>query len=696
MTHYTQGATNKRLGLPSALAFLAVSMLGWAAPDAPYTLAHPRGPMASDPDSVTLPGVVVEPIPLAKVHSRGLIPGEGQEVASVDAALDDGWNRMTLRDLPADAQAVVAGTLGREDPTYAVRGTPDGYRIANPGHRFSAEFIPSGVRVQSGEHRLGLELQSYGYGEALKTVAPAKPQGQANRVDYVRGDLTEWYVNGPLGLEQGFTLDRAPAGERTGPLTLAMRLDGNLRAEVSEDGRGLELWQGAAPALRYTGLTALDATGRALRAWVEIAHGAGSLVYLRVEDTGAMYPLTIDPWLQQAKLAASDGAYGECLGTSVAVSSDGSTIVVGAPYATVGGNLDRGAAYVFVKSGSWATATQTAKLTASDGAADNYLGYSVAVSSDGSTIVAGAYQAAIGGNSKQGAAYVFVKSGSWTNATQTAKLTAADGAADNYLGYSVAVSPDGSTIVAGAYQAAIGGNSKQGAAYVFVKSGSWTNATQTAKLTAADGAASNQLGYSVAVSADGSTIVAGAPYAKIGTNSGQGAAYVFVKSGSWTTGTQTGKLAAADGTSYSHLGTSAAVSADGSTIVAGARDAKIGSNSYQGAAYVVVKSGSWTTATQAAKLTAADGAGYNYLGTCVDVSADGSTAVAGGLHSSASGRWARVIASVGHVVTQSPQPMQRERSATVTSSGPSARASIWQRSWQVLQLMHSSASISTL
>jgi len=76
------------------------------------------------------------------------------------------------------------------------------------------------------------------------------------------------------------------------------------------------------------------------------------------------------------------------LGLSVAVSGDGNTIVAGAPFF----NNQQGAAYVFVKSGGrWANATQSAKLTASDGASIAFFGASIGISGDGSSIAAGAY-----------------------------------------------------------------------------------------------------------------------------------------------------------------------------------------------------------------------------------------------------------------------------------------------------------------
>jgi len=95
---------------------------------------------------------------------------------------------------------------------------------------------------------------------------------------------------------------------------------------------------------------------------------------------------------------------------------------------------------------------QLAKLTVSDGVAFDYLGWSVAVSGD--TVVVGTWLAKIGSNYEQGAAYVFVKpAGGWANLTQTAKLTASDGAALDRLG--IAVSVSGNTVVAGEQNATI-------------------------------------------------------------------------------------------------------------------------------------------------------------------------------------------------------------------------------------------------
>jgi hypothetical protein len=103
-------------------------------------------------------------------------------------------------------------------------------------------------------------------------------------------------------------------------------------------------------------------------------------------------------------LTALHGAPPDGLGTSVSIS--GNVVVAGAPYTTVGSNSEQGAAYAFVKPATgWKNMTQTLKLTASDGAANDQFGYSIAVS--GKTGVVGAPQAMIGSNAQQGAAYVY-------------------------------------------------------------------------------------------------------------------------------------------------------------------------------------------------------------------------------------------------------------------------------------------------
>ena len=134
----------------------------------------------------------------------------------------------------------------------------------------------------------------------------------------------------------------------------------------------------------YSGLHVTDATGRVIPATMT-ANPQGNSIAIEVHDSGAQYPLTVDPtWSQTAELTATDGAASNYLGTSVAMS--GTTAIVGASYHTVSGHSEQGAAYIFTESGgSW---SQSAELTASDGAAGDKLGVSVVLS--GSVALVGA------------------------------------------------------------------------------------------------------------------------------------------------------------------------------------------------------------------------------------------------------------------------------------------------------------------
>lgn len=193
-------------------------------------------------------------------------------------------------------------------------------------------------------------------------------------------------------------------------------------------------------------------------------------------------------------------------GSAVAIS--GNTAVIGA------NNGSRNSAYVFAFNGSqWA---QQAKL-------GSRLGFGFRVAISGSTIVVGAPDDAVGGNSQQGAAYVFGWTGS--NWTQQAELTSSDGAYKDFFGSAVAIS--GNTIVAGADGKTVGSNASQGAAYVFTLNG--TTWTQQAELIAQDGAAGDTFGFATAIS--GSAAVIGLPYGKtVGGDTGEGVAYVFTPS----------------------------------------------------------------------------------------------------------------------------------------------------------------------
>ena len=357
--------------------------------------------------------------------------------------------------------------------------------------------------------------------------------------------------------------------------------------------------------------------------------------------SGSVYVFEVDwQWKQTAKLTPSDGVRWDEFGRSVSI--DGNTIVVGVPYDDDKGS-GSGSAYVFSNAGgAWA---QSAKLTADDGESSNYFGWSVAI--DGNTIVAGAWGNDVPDETNAGSAYVFSHAdGSWT---QSAKLTADDGAEGDLFGTSVAI--DGNTIVAGARGDDVHDERNAGSAYVFSHDGGAWN--QVAKMTAdklTNGigyTAYDQLGYSVSI--DGNTIVTGA-YGHDAKGRDSGGAYLFIKPNTgWRDGTHDAILSASDGVaSVSKTVFGSSVSIDGNTAVVGA----YGEALYTGAVYVFRHDGGvWT---QSARLTADDGESYDYFG--YSVSIDGNTIVAGAYgdddNGSSSGS-AYVFSRDGGVWTQS-------------------------------------------
>ena len=341
-------------------------------------------------------------------------------------------------------------------------------------------------------------------------------------------------------------------------------------------------------------------------------------------------------WRKAATLTASDGVAGDEFGISVAV--DGDTAVIGANKDDDNGVDSGSAYVFTKPVSGWADATETAKLIASDGKASDEFGIYVAVSGNIVVVGApGRDTKDTDGNvidADVGSAYVFVKpttSNGWADASgnETAKLTAIGGAANDKFGTAVAV--DGDTTVVGAP----GDDIDEGSAYVFVKPvSSWVDATETAKLTASDGAAKDKFGTSVAV--DGDTIVVGAPGDDIDIDSNDtdetdvGSAYVFVKpttSNGWadwddSVNSETAKLSASDGAAGDEFGTSVAV--DGATIVVGSWGEDEGYTGVAvtnaGGAYVfALESGVWS---EELDLFAYDGNTRNHFGWSVAVAGE--------------------------------------------------------------------------
>jgi hypothetical protein len=316
---------------------------------------------------------------------------------------------------------------------------------------------------------------------------------------------------------------------------------------------------------------------------------------------------------QNSKLLASDKTGFPRQGNGVALSADGNTAVVGGP----SDNSNTGAIWIYTRSGGiWSQ--QGAKLvgTGATGAAQQ--GYSVAISADGNTILAGG----IADNSNIGAVWVFTRSGGiWTQ--QGAKLigTGASPGFDAWEGCSVALSADGNTAAFGGY----GLGSNTGGTWVFTRSGGvWTQ--QGSRLVgggAIVGIAGQ--GCSVALSADGNTLLTGGYMDGWAVGTATGAAWVFARAGgAWS---QQGAKLVGSGAVAGNVafGSGVALSADGNTALIGGYS----DNSKKGAAWVFTRlAGVWTQ--QGSKLVGTGASTSSEQGHCVSLSADGNTGVVGG------------------------------------------------------------------
>lgn len=269
-------------------------------------------------------------------------------------------------------------------------------------------------------------------------------------------------------------------------------------------------WKNATPvvALTIPGVKFDSTSGSVAIAGDTIVVGGPEAAYVFVKPAGG--------WTNTnpiATLTSSDGSPLDGFGAAVAIS--GNTIVVTAPDT----NSDTGAAYVFVKpAGGWTNMTQTAKLTASDGQPDDYLGWSASVT--GGTVALGGFQ-----YSEPRKAHVFVQpAGGWTDATQTAELTPSD--APSGFGFSIAASGD--EVLVGVYSP-----EKSEAAHIFVKPpGGWVDMTETAKLTPVDPNSYAAFGYAVGV--DGKNAVVGSRFRSNGSFIDAGGAYIYTEPpGGW-------------------------------------------------------------------------------------------------------------------------------------------------------------------
>jgi len=489
---------------------------------------------------------------------------------------------------------------------------------------------------------LDLCFRGWGRGDRHAPVEPGAVTKTREGVDIDRGSITEWFRSGRHGIEHGFTIRERPRGD--GLLHIDLAVAGGFEVEVLPGNRDVRFRRGAdGLSVLYTGLCAWDDVSRELRARFTATDGGLSLT---VQDLGAVYPITIDPWIWvedamvtagvpnlyrfggamdllgdtavvsargynpdiwdnfpdrvmvfantgstwawQAALKGADSSRGDVFGYAVSLSGD--SLLSGAPYDHIGPVSDAGSAYVFRGAGpAW---IQEAKLLASDGAANRIFGKAVAISGD--TALVAANDDTLGSDS--GSVYVFDRVG--TTWSETTKLLASNGGPDHKFGSAVAL--QGDTALIGAT-----GLSGGGGVYVFERSGTtWNEITQFAP---GDPAPFKFFGEAISLSGDSALVGA------VGDDAGgaaSGAAYVFVRSGSiWS---QQAKLKAPVIEPYSSFGQAVALAGD-QALVGAYRSDDLGNDS--GAAHVFVRSN--TAWNVEAKLLAGNGAANDQYGLAV-------------------------------------------------------------------------------
>ena len=332
-------------------------------------------------------------------------------------------------------------------------------------------------------------------------------------------------------------------------------------------------------------------------------------------------------WIQQGSKLIPGNAIGSTIyhGYSVALSADGNTAIVGG----IGDNANAGAAWVYTRSGgAWILQS---KLFGTGAIGSASQGFSVALSSDGNTAIVGG----IGDNTNAGAAWIFTRSGSvW--AQQGNKLVGTGAVGISQQGCAVSLSADGNTAIVGGFR----DNAFAGAVWVFTRSGNvWSQ--QGNKLVVTNAIGNSRFGISVDLTSDGNTAIIGGHT----DNANAGAVWIFTRSGiTWTAQT---KLTGSGAIGSARFGRSVSISSDGNTAIVGGYE----DDAAMGAVWVYTRSGSsWTQ--QGNKLVGTGSTGNASQGFSISLSADGNTALVGGIDDNAFAGAAWVFTRSGGVWSQ--------------------------------------------
>ena len=498
---------------------------------------------------------------------------------------------------------------------YAVQGI----QAENPALDWRVKFHNEGVDIVQVKtlvkKPLKLRLSRIGNAQKLYDLDTVKPVIIGNSASYQKKNVEEWYVNGPLGLEQGFNVPK-PMGKE-----LVLEIETSWLAE--SQGENIQLSNGD-NSWYFGALYAVDSSGQTLPSKMKVENGR---VRLEVATHDARFPIIIDPILtKKATLVASDQKAYLGLGRSVAISGDGNTAIVGS---------DGNAAYIYSRTTTgWLQVQKLVKPNTLRCNSNNpaWFGWSVALSKDGSTAMVGAsgiFTLYIGGfipvpvfhscgdlpvYRKQGSKWVLEKI-----------LTTPSVSVGDMFGSSVSLSQDGNRAIVGAQLTKCTSIADIcGAAYFFERGASgWTSPKRFVSATTYD-ISQGYFGATTTMSADGLWAMVGAP--------GGDTAWAFQRQAA-STGWKIIQAIKFPATRLTKdFGTAMALSAVGDKAVITAESATNitdckGDYNDCGAAYSFVRQGTkWTLQSI---FTANDSHSYNYFGESLAMSANGNRVIVG-------------------------------------------------------------------
>ena len=553
-------------------------------------------------------------------------------------AEQDSIVRQNTSSLPPSLLPVVAESLGKTDSSYHINGSS----ASTPAHGLETHFSKQGVTFNAAESSFSLKLDSIGRGDQLAPVAKvADVTPKDNKIEYTRGDVTEWYINSPFGMEQGFTLSQRPEGEIDQvSISLNLETKGDLSANDSKNGKSIEFTNSKdQTVMSYGKLYVYDADGKELESSMKLNEDA---IIIAFNDQGATYPVVVDPFVEVQMLFASNGNQDDFFGFSSAISGD--FAILGAP------DKGDGWAYIFEKDDTdvW---NEVCRIRGADFGANCFLcgadfGESVDIfqvpqlpeddpeivtkGEDGVSglAVIGAPDDDTGGfiPFEQGTAFIFERDEdnedeNCEDWSFKRRMMASSTQSRAHLGSSVSVTYG--KVIAGAPDENWGGGSSgrdRGAAYIFEKNGSWPT-TETQRITANDGGRDDEFGAAVAIF--NNTALVGAPFWDAGGRNNTGAAYFFDRNGSWSQDVRRDPAEANDqfgqAVDLSFIGVMPGALSVANLAIVGAPDADISCGGCdEGEAYIFEKNGSWPV--NPVKVASSNPQLNARFGTCVGIS----------------------------------------------------------------------------